>query len=102
MVELTGESVGMRVNTEHPVLKDLRVRQAINMSIDRKSMIDALYGDVAEPLNGMMVRKTLGRLEPEPEGVPVRPGEGEAADPGGRSDRPEHRDRSAGTASSRA
>ena len=58
IVELTGESVGMRVNTEHPVLKDLRVRQAINMSIDRKSMIDALYGDVAEPLNGMMVRKT--------------------------------------------
>ena len=58
MVELTGESVGMRVNTEHPVLKDLRVRQAINMSIDRKGMIDALYGDVAEPLNGMMVRKT--------------------------------------------
>jgi peptide/nickel transport system substrate-binding protein len=34
------------------------VRQAINLSIDRKGLIDALYGDVAEPLNGMMVRKT--------------------------------------------
>src|SRR6185295_2392144 len=34
------------------------VRQAINMAIDRKGMIDALYGNVAEPLNGMMVRKS--------------------------------------------
>ena len=58
MIELTGESVGIRINTEHPVLKDPRVRQAINLSIDRKGMIDSLYGDVAEPLNGMMVRKT--------------------------------------------
>jgi len=58
LIELTGESVGMRVNTEHPVLKDNRVRQAINLSIDRKGIIDSLYGEVAEPLNGMMVRKT--------------------------------------------
>jgi peptide/nickel transport system substrate-binding protein len=58
LVELTGESVGVRINTEHPLLKDLRVRQAMNMSIDRKTMIDALYGEVAEPLNGMMVRKS--------------------------------------------
>ena len=58
LVEQTGEAVGVRINMEHPVLKDVRVRQAINMSIDRKSLIDALYGDVAEPLNGMMVRKS--------------------------------------------
>jgi peptide/nickel transport system substrate-binding protein len=58
LVELTGEAVGIRINTEHPILKDVRVRQAINMSIDRKGIIDALYGDVAEPLNGMMVRKS--------------------------------------------
>src|SRR5215210_2679221 len=53
-----GEAVGIRINPEHPVLKDLRVRQAINMALDRKGMIDALYGDVAEPLNGQLVRKT--------------------------------------------
>jgi peptide/nickel transport system substrate-binding protein len=58
LVEQTGESVGIRINPEHPVLQDLRVRQAINMSIDRKGIIDALFGDVAEPLNGMMVRKS--------------------------------------------
>jgi peptide/nickel transport system substrate-binding protein len=57
VIELSGESVGIRINHEHPVLKDLRVRQAINMAFDRKSMIDSLYGNVAEPLNGMMVRK---------------------------------------------
>jgi peptide/nickel transport system substrate-binding protein len=28
------------------------------MSIDRKGMMEALYGEIAEPLNGMMVRKS--------------------------------------------
>jgi ABC-type transport system substrate-binding protein len=58
LIELTGEAVGIRFNTEHPVLQDLRVRQALNLALDRQSMIDALYGPVAEPLNGMMVRKS--------------------------------------------
>jgi peptide/nickel transport system substrate-binding protein len=58
MIELTGEAVGLRINTEHPLLKDLRVRQAINMSVDRKGMIDALFPEIAEGLNGMMVRKS--------------------------------------------
>jgi peptide/nickel transport system substrate-binding protein len=71
MVELTGESVGIRMNTEHPLLKDLRVRQAINMSIDRKAMIDTLYGEVAEPLNGMMVRKTSLGWNPNLKEYPV-------------------------------
>jgi peptide/nickel transport system substrate-binding protein len=57
-IELTGEAVGLRINTEHDLLKDLRVRQAINMSIDRKGMMDALYPEIAEGLNGMMVRKS--------------------------------------------
>jgi peptide/nickel transport system substrate-binding protein len=58
LIELTGESVGLRINPEHPVLKDVRVRQALNMSIDRKSMIEALFPDIGEPLNGQMVRKS--------------------------------------------
>ena len=73
LIELTGESVGIRINPEHPVLKDLRVRQAINMSIDRKSMIDALYGDVAEPLNGMMVRKSSLGWNPNLKEYPYDP-----------------------------
>jgi peptide/nickel transport system substrate-binding protein len=35
VIELTGESVGIKINPEHPVLQDLRVRQAINMGFDR-------------------------------------------------------------------
>ena len=73
MVELTGEAVGIRINPEHPVLKDLRVRQAINMAFDRKSMIDSLYGDVAEPLNGQMVRKSSLGWNPNLKEYPYDP-----------------------------
>ena len=73
VIELTGESVGIKINTEHPVLKDLRVRQAINMAFDRKSMIDTLYGEVAEPLNGMMVRKTSFGWNPNLKDYPYDP-----------------------------
>jgi peptide/nickel transport system substrate-binding protein len=73
VIELTGESVGIRINPEHPVLKDLRVRQAINMSLDRKSMIDTLYGQVAEPLNGMLVRKSSLGWNPNLKEYPYDP-----------------------------
>jgi peptide/nickel transport system substrate-binding protein len=73
VIELTGESVGLRINTEHPVLKDLRVRQAINMAFDRKSMIDSLYGEVAEPLNGMLVRKSSLGWNPNLKDYPYDP-----------------------------
>ena len=72
-IELTGESVGIRINPEHTLLKDLRVRQAINMALDRKSMIDTLYGPVAEPLNGMMVRKTSFGWNPNLKEYPYDP-----------------------------
>jgi peptide/nickel transport system substrate-binding protein len=73
IIELTGESVGIRVNPEHPVLQDLRVRQALNMAIDRKGMIDSLYGEVAEPLNGMMVRKSSLGWNPNLKEYPYDP-----------------------------
>jgi peptide/nickel transport system substrate-binding protein len=73
VIELTGESVGIKINPEHPVLKDLRVRQAINMAFDRKSMIDTLYGPIAEPLNGMMVRKTSFGWNPDLKEYPYDP-----------------------------
>jgi peptide/nickel transport system substrate-binding protein len=72
-IELTGESVGIRINPEHPVLKDLRVRQAINMAFDRKGIIDTLYGPVAEPLNGMMVRKSSLGWNPNLKEYPYDP-----------------------------
>jgi peptide/nickel transport system substrate-binding protein len=73
LVELTGESVGIRVNPEHPVLKDLKVRQALNLSIDRKGMIDALYAGVAEPLNGHIVRKSSVGFNPNLKEYPFDP-----------------------------
>jgi len=73
VIERTGESVGIKINPEHPILKDLRVRQAINMAFDRKSMIDTLYGPVAEPLNGMMVRKTSFGWNPNLQDYPYDP-----------------------------
>ena len=72
-IELTGESVGVKINPEHPLLKDLRVRQAINMSVDRNTMIDTLYGDVAEHLNGMMVRKSSLGWNPNLKEYPYDP-----------------------------
>jgi peptide/nickel transport system substrate-binding protein len=73
VVEQTGEAVGIRINPEHPVLKDVRVREALNIGFDRKSMIDALYGDVAEPLNGQLVRKTSMGWNPNLKEYPYDP-----------------------------
>jgi peptide/nickel transport system substrate-binding protein len=73
VVELTGESAGIRINPEHPVLKDLRVRQAINLAFDRQSMIDSLYGDVAEPLDGHLVRKSSLGYNPNLKDYPYDP-----------------------------
>jgi peptide/nickel transport system substrate-binding protein len=73
IIELTGESVGIRINPEQALLKDLRARQAINMAFDRKSMIDTLYGPVAEPLNGMLVRKSSLGWNPDLPEYPYDP-----------------------------
>jgi peptide/nickel transport system substrate-binding protein len=73
VVELTGEAPFIRINMEHPVLKDLRVRQALNMAIDRKGMIDSLYGDVAEPLYGQLVRKSSLGWNPNLKDYPYDP-----------------------------
>jgi peptide/nickel transport system substrate-binding protein len=37
-------------------LQDKRVRQAVNYAIDKQSIIDALFGGNARPLNGQMLR----------------------------------------------
>jgi peptide/nickel transport system substrate-binding protein len=74
IIEQTGEAVGIRINPEHPVLQDLRVRQALNMAFDRKGMIDSLFGgEVAEPLNGQLVRKTSVGYNPNLKDYPYDP-----------------------------
>ena len=60
-----------RINSEHPVMKDVRVRQAIAVGIDVAGMVKSLYPPgVAIQANGQLVRKgTLGwnpNLKPYP------------------------------------
>jgi peptide/nickel transport system substrate-binding protein len=56
IIEKTQETVIFRFNPEHPVMKDVRVRQAIAYSIDTKGMMEALFPGLAEPVS-MLVRK---------------------------------------------
>ncbi|MEM7064521.1 MAG: peptide ABC transporter substrate-binding protein [Cyanobacteria bacterium P01_B01_bin.77] len=39
----------------HPILKDLRVRQAIDYGIDRQAIVEQLYGDLGEPTSQLLV-----------------------------------------------
>ena len=42
-------------NTKHPVLADKRIRQALNLAIDRQLLIDTLWMGQAEPLQGYQI-----------------------------------------------
>lgn len=42
----------LRYNARHPVLADKRVRQALNLAIDRQLLVDALWGGAAVVPNG--------------------------------------------------
>jgi peptide/nickel transport system substrate-binding protein len=71
LIEQTQESPIFRINSEHPVMKDIRVRQALAEAIDTQVMINSLYpGGIGVPLNGQLVRQgTLGwnpNLKPYP------------------------------------
>ncbi|MBE9070244.1 peptide ABC transporter substrate-binding protein [Leptolyngbya cf. ectocarpi LEGE 11479] len=39
----------------HPILKDLRVRQAIDYGIDRQAIVEQLYGDLGKPTSQLLV-----------------------------------------------
>jgi peptide/nickel transport system substrate-binding protein len=62
------ETVFMRLDTQHPSLSDLRVRQAIGLSLDKASMIQSLIGGgtVARQLVGPSALGYNPKLEPVP------------------------------------
>ncbi|HZO28453.1 MAG TPA: ABC transporter substrate-binding protein [Chloroflexota bacterium] len=60
IIEATQETVMFRLNHEHPVLKDIRVRQAIVSSIDTKGMMDALFPGIAEPVSQLVRKGSVG------------------------------------------
>jgi ABC-type transport system substrate-binding protein len=42
------------LNTKAPILRDVRVRKAISLAIDRKRLLDTVYGKEGELLNGLI------------------------------------------------
>ncbi|HEY7687538.1 MAG TPA: ABC transporter substrate-binding protein, partial [Dongiaceae bacterium] len=56
--------VGM--NTEHPKLQDIRVRQAIQRAIDVQGAVDAAYFGVAERATGIVAPSLIGHRKIEP------------------------------------
>ncbi|MBB5181259.1 oligopeptide transport system substrate-binding protein [Planomicrobium koreense] len=44
----------LRFNHNHPVLGNKKVRQAVNMAIDKKSLTDVILKDGSTPLNGVV------------------------------------------------
>jgi peptide/nickel transport system substrate-binding protein len=69
IVEKTQETVMFRINHEHPVLKDVRVREAIVTSIDTKGMMEALFPGISEPVSQLVRQGSVGwnpNLKPYP------------------------------------
>jgi len=71
IIEQSQESPMFRINAEHPVMKDVRVREAITIGIDNGGMAKSLYPEgIAIQSNGQMIRKgTVGwnpNLKPYP------------------------------------
>ena len=60
IIEQTQETVIFRINHEHPVLQDIRVRQAIVSAIDTKGMMDALFPGIAEPVSQLVRKGSVG------------------------------------------
>lgn len=53
----------MGMNTEHPKLKDIRVRQAIQHAVDVDSIIKAAYEGLAKRAYGFAIPDEIGRIE---------------------------------------
>ncbi|MFY9237834.1 MAG: ABC transporter substrate-binding protein [Roseovarius sp.] len=50
----------MGMNTEHPKLQDIKVRQAIQHAVDQASIIQGAYSGTAEPSNGIVCPGLVG------------------------------------------
>jgi peptide/nickel transport system substrate-binding protein len=53
----------MGMNQDNETLKDLRVRKAVQLSMDRKAVVDAAYFRIAEVANGSIPPGLLGHRE---------------------------------------
>jgi peptide/nickel transport system substrate-binding protein len=55
--------VWLGINMEHPKLKDIRVRKAIQMAVDVQSILDAAYFGAVEPATGTVAPGVIGHRE---------------------------------------
>jgi len=54
------ETILVRLNTEHPILKDVRIRQALAGCIDRQAIADKLFDGYATPASQMVAHTIMG------------------------------------------
>jgi len=73
IVEPTTEAVLIRLNTQNPILSDANVRKAIALSIDTKTIVEALFPGVSSQLNGQIARKSALGYNPELTDYPYDP-----------------------------
>lgn len=75
VTEHTTEAVFIRVNTQHPVMQDIRVRKAIALSIDTEKLMNTLYKGVSSGLNNHIVRSSALGYNPDLKPYPYDPAE---------------------------
>jgi len=64
---------GIRLNTRHPILKDLRVRKALAWAVDLNAIAETIYAGKGTPPNGQMVNKTAVGWNPDLKPYPYDP-----------------------------
>lgn len=51
---------------DNPLMNDLRIRQAMNLAIDREALVEAILGGVAEPAHSILQDSVFGSAAFEP------------------------------------
>ena len=59
-------------NTKHPELRDLQVREALNLAVDRTAMIDSVYGGFAVPGGSLLLNLYVPQFMSESVPIPER------------------------------
>jgi len=63
----------IRINTNHPPLDDVRVRQALNYAVDKEALAEALYGGYAVVAEGQILTPGHFGYNPEVKAYPYDP-----------------------------
>jgi peptide/nickel transport system substrate-binding protein len=69
------DGIAIRINHEHPVMQDVRVRQAIVEAVDTQGIINSLFPGVGNQLNGQVIRQGTVGWNPNLKPYPYKPDE---------------------------